>query len=264
VGSFVESYRKRRYFIGDVPVDPLSRDEILDLVENAVSCEERVNLLHMNLHGLYCAQNSKKMMDLVCNEKSIIHVDGMPIVWIGKLFGKRVKRTDRNTHIDLVPDILRLFAARGWSVGFVGSRRVHIEENRRALESICSEGTYVVEPGYFNSSDPEDVEVQQILENINASGCKIVLVGLGMPRQEEWIDLVRGKIQSPVVMPVGGFLDYFAGRTAKPPRFLGGLGLEWLYRLVTDPRRLAFRYLIEPIWILRTLAKSSDGDPPAR
>lgn len=246
----MSAWRNSRFKVLSTPIDPLLESEILDLLSHSVENDIRINLCHANLHGLYCAEQSSDMSSLFLKDETFIHIDGTPIVWLANLAGRKISMNARNTHIDLLPQIIKMFAEKGWPMGFIGSRPEHVDDNYHALQSIESKGIYAVDHGYFGDAYGGKSEETRIIDKLNASDCKIVFVGMGMPKQEEWILANRQRLNSNIVMPVGGFIDYFAGRTQTPPRVLGRLGLEGLYRLVKDPARLWRRYLIEPIALL--------------
>ena len=97
-----------------------------------------------------------------------------------------------------------------------------------------------------------DHEEQELIEEINRCGVGIVLVGLGVPRQEKWISRVRREIQAPIVMGVGGLFDYYSGRIARAPKLFRAVGCEWLWRLMLEPRRLFKRYVLgNPEFLVR-------------
>jgi N-acetylglucosaminyldiphosphoundecaprenol N-acetyl-beta-D-mannosaminyltransferase len=102
--------------------------------------------------------------------------------------------------------------------------------------------------GYFDRS-PGSIENEAVLAQINAYQPHILLVGMGMPLQEHWLIDMFDRIDANVLMNVGAIMDYFAGEIPTPPRWMGRVGLEWLYRLGSEPRRLWQRYLVEP-WLL--------------
>lgn len=103
--------------------------------------------------------------------------------------------------------------------------------------------------GYFDLSSVE--ANQQIIAEINAWQTDLLLVGMGMPRQEHWVLDHRSELQAWCILPVGAALDYVAGAIPTPPRFMSRIGLEWLARLVAEPRRLWRRYLLEPLALVR-------------
>ena len=244
-------FKYNRFDLLGIPADPLETEEIIRALNYAVAHDAQITLCNINLHGLYCAQKSDHMAKLLKRDDSLVHIDGMPIVWLGRLKGRLLSSKTRNTHIDLVPVIIKHFAARGWPIGFICSAPEFRDDNVEALKSIDTGGSYCVEHGHLSSDVNRFEETERIIKRMNQAGCKIVFVGMGMPLQEEWILQNRHLLTCTVVMPVGGFIDYFAGRTATPPRVLGKLGLEGVYRFLRDPRRLAFRYIVEPLLLLK-------------
>jgi N-acetylglucosaminyldiphosphoundecaprenol N-acetyl-beta-D-mannosaminyltransferase len=102
--------------------------------------------------------------------------------------------------------------------------------------------------GFFDMAEGS-TQNGAVIGAINAAACDVLLVGMGMPRQEHWIAANRSAINAKVILATGGFMDYFAGEIPTPPRLLARVGLEWLFRLRDEPRRLWKRYLVEP-WLL--------------
>ncbi|MEN9518006.1 MAG: hypothetical protein RLZZ381_594, partial [Cyanobacteriota bacterium] len=103
--------------------------------------------------------------------------------------------------------------------------------------------------GYFSSGSQN----QLIIDQINSYQPNILMVGMGMPRQEEWILANIDQLKTNIVLPSGACIDYIAQEVATPPRWMGQVGLEWLYRLATEPKRLWRRYLVEPWFIAKLL-----------
>jgi N-acetylglucosaminyldiphosphoundecaprenol N-acetyl-beta-D-mannosaminyltransferase len=104
------------------------------------------------------------------------------------------------------------------------------------------------EHGYIDDGD-RSATTQSVITAIAEFNPHLLFVGMGMPRQELWIARNRKRLATNVILPCGAAIDYVAGVVPTPPRWLGALGAEWLFRLATEPRRLAYRYLIEP-WAL--------------
>ena len=248
----------RRVWLAGLPLDLLGEADILRLFGSAVAADDRVVLANLNLHGLYAALTTPEMSALLKAPDSLVHIDGMPIVWMARLSGAKLPERARNAHIDLIPKMLANCAAAGWRVAIVGSDAEGARENEDALARLAPGLQIKAFDGYFDMNDSRPGSRQsEIIAAIRAFRPALLLVGMGMPRQERWIAAVRDQLDVPVIMPVGGFADYFAGRTRTAPRFLGPLGLEWLYRLFHDPRRLAFRYLVEPILLLGLLVRET-------
>ena len=248
--DWLKPWRSRRYHLMGVPVDPLRQEEIERLFCESVKQQRRVILANVNLHALYCADQSAGMRTLLAGSETIVQIDGMPIVWLGRTKGADVGADCRLTHIDLLPPLLRLCAAHGWHVAFVGGAPAKEGEKAEALCRIATGLQVLCIPGYKN----EGAEAE-IIASLNKFQPQLLLIGMGMPRQEAWIATNANKLNATFIMPVGGFIDYFTGRTSKPPRLLGRFGLEWAWRLAQEPKRLAFRYLVEPILLIKAFMR---------
>jgi N-acetylglucosaminyldiphosphoundecaprenol N-acetyl-beta-D-mannosaminyltransferase len=103
--------------------------------------------------------------------------------------------------------------------------------------------------GYFDAA-AQSPETEAVIARIQAFRPHILLVGMGMPRQEIWLAKTYDRLPACAMFPIGGAFDYEAGVQRASPRWIGQLGLEWLFRLCADPRRLFRRYCIEPAFLL--------------
>jgi N-acetylglucosaminyldiphosphoundecaprenol N-acetyl-beta-D-mannosaminyltransferase len=177
-----------------------------------------------------------------------IYIDGMPLVWLGRLLGHPLSRKHRPTCIEYMRPVLAEAAQRGWRVFYLGSRPEVVERGLDIFEGEIPGLNMATAHGYFDAR-PHSEENRKVLERIAAYQPNILMVGMGMPRQEHWILENIDLIQANVIINVGACLDFLVGAKYTPPRWLGQIGLEWVYRLVTEPRRLWRRYLLEPWFI---------------
>jgi N-acetylglucosaminyldiphosphoundecaprenol N-acetyl-beta-D-mannosaminyltransferase len=135
----------------------------------------------------------------------------------------------------------------GWKFSFVGATpevlNAGLEVLRARYPGLAIDGHH----GYFDldATDP-DSDNEKLVAWLNETAPDVVIVGMGMPRQEEWICRVLDRVPIAVFLPAGGYLDYQVGVQRRAPRWLGQIGLEWAYRLIHSPRRLGHRYLVEP------------------
>jgi N-acetylglucosaminyldiphosphoundecaprenol N-acetyl-beta-D-mannosaminyltransferase len=182
-----------------------------------------------------------------------IHIDGMPLVALGRLYGYNLERDQRVTYADWTHPLIELAAAEGWRVFYLGSPKGVAEKGAEALRKLYPRLQIAVSDGYFDARQGS-AENEAIVERINSYKPDILMVGMGMPRQELWIHENFAHLDTHVILPSGAAIDYIAGAVPTPPRWAGTLGLEWAFRLVTEPRRLFGRYLIEPWYILMLLA----------
>lgn len=220
-------------------------NEFLDCVQFAQQQNGSPTVIgNHNLHSLYL-QLRDQGMQMFYERADFTIVDGMSLVLIGRLFGHRIPPPCRITCLDYFSPLMNLAAAKGWSVFFLGGAPGVVEQGWAGRTLSTSAVKFCHRHGYFDVAK-DSRENREVVAQIRREAPDLLLVGMGMPRQEHWIlNNIEG-LNARVVIPVGGLFDYGSGGTSTPPRWLGRLGLEWLFRLVQEPRRLAGRYLVEP------------------
>jgi N-acetylglucosaminyldiphosphoundecaprenol N-acetyl-beta-D-mannosaminyltransferase len=155
----------------------------------------------------------------------------------------------RVTYVDWLDPIMAEAARRGWRVFYLGSRPRVAERGAAILRERFSGLQIATAHGYFGVY-PGDRENETVLEAINAYQPNLLMVGMGMPRQEHWVVDNLGQFHANVVLNAGATMAYVVGVIPTPPRWSGRLGLEWLFRLAAEPKRLWSRYLIEFWFVL--------------
>ncbi|MBX3281793.1 MAG: WecB/TagA/CpsF family glycosyltransferase [Acidobacteria bacterium] len=191
--------------------------------------------VHMVMEAFDSAEYAEKV-----NAADIIVPDGMPLVWMQKIEGRRDANRVRAN--DLMIGLCRYAEENGLSVGFYGAKEEVIEAIKARAERDFPDLTiaYAYSPPFRPLSDAEDVE---ITADIASKAPDFLFVGLGCPKQERWMNAHRDHLKA-VTLGVGASFDFFAGNVAECPPWIGRLGLEWLFRLTQEPRRLWKRYLI--------------------
>jgi exopolysaccharide biosynthesis WecB/TagA/CpsF family protein len=191
-------------------------------------------------HGLTEAARDDELGRLV-NLIELVTPDGQPVRWaMNILHGTAL--SERVYGPDLVAAVCTAAAAERMSIYLYGSTA---ETCRRVAEELPQRypGLQIagVQPDRFRdaTTDEDAEDVQRIC----ASGADIILVGRGCPRQERWVALHRGVLPAPM-LAVGAAFDYIAGNITRPPEWMQRVGLEWLFRLYQEPRRLFRRYLV--------------------
>jgi len=175
----------------------------------------------------------------IINKAGIVTPDGIPIVLMLRILGlKGQKRVYGPT---LMKHICEASARVGVSVGFYGST----PEPLKTLVHNLTDCIPNLKVGYtysppFSSLTPEEDET--IVKDINAYKIKILFVGLGCPKQEQWMFAHRNRVKA-VMLGVGAGFDFYAGTVKQAPKWMMRIGLEWLFRLCTEPKRLWRRYL---------------------
>jgi N-acetylglucosaminyldiphosphoundecaprenol N-acetyl-beta-D-mannosaminyltransferase len=148
---------------------------------------------------------------------------------------------------------MELAASKGWRVFHLGSSKTTAETGAAKLRELYPALQIEVSGGYFDANHGS-AENEALIERINAYAPDLLTVGMGMPRQEFWTQENSARLNAPVILSsIGAAFDYIAGAVPTPPRWAGQLGLEWLFRVAHDPRRLFTRYFIEPWYVLLLL-----------
>jgi N-acetylglucosaminyldiphosphoundecaprenol N-acetyl-beta-D-mannosaminyltransferase len=236
-----------------VRVDALSIVDLERLIAQAVADARQIVIGHHNLHSVRLVADDARMRAFY-EQAEWVHVDGMGIVAMARLLGLPLRPADRVTYVDLVTPLLQAAQGHGWRVAFLGWRPEVVERARTVLSARYPALEQFYHHGYFDPS-PGGAEDARVVATINAFAPDLLLVGMGMPRQEHWILEHRPLLKAPAILPAGACLDYVAGAVPTPPRVLGRTGLEWLYRLLCEPRRLWRRYLVEPWFVALLLAR---------
>jgi N-acetylglucosaminyldiphosphoundecaprenol N-acetyl-beta-D-mannosaminyltransferase len=175
----------------------------------------------------------------IMNTADLVTPDGMPLVWGLRLLGMRA--ATRVYGPDLTPCLLEAAARERIPVGFYGATDAVLEKLLSAVRSRYPSlrVAYAWAPPFRALSPEEDLAATAL---INDSGTRILFVGLSTPKQERWMAAHRGQVEA-VMLGVGAAFDFLAGTKRQAPRWMMRAGLEWLFRLASEPRRLALRYL---------------------
>jgi N-acetylglucosaminyldiphosphoundecaprenol N-acetyl-beta-D-mannosaminyltransferase len=190
-----------------------------------------------NVHTIMEAYDDASFRALV-NRSDLVTPDGMPLVWMLRLMGHRLE--DRVYGPTLTLWVLEAAARRGVPVGFFGGA----PDVLKALVHKMGQRFPGLKIAYRHSPPFRDFtreEDEQVARDINASGARILFVGLGCPKQERWMAAQRGRVGA-VMLGVGAAFDFHAGTLRHAPRWMQDRGLEWLFRLNVEPRRLWGRY----------------------
>jgi N-acetylglucosaminyldiphosphoundecaprenol N-acetyl-beta-D-mannosaminyltransferase len=238
-------------FLG-VTLQPRSMPEMNKLVERGIRERQRWIIANHNLHSVYLFHRYPRLREFY-SDVNWTYLDGMPLVALGRLYGYPLQRKQRVTHADWMGPLMELAAGRGWRVFNLGSPRQVAEKGAAQLRKLYPALQIEVSDGYFDARRDSD-ENEALVARINAYRPDLLMVGMGMPRQEFWTQENFARLKAHVILSSNGAaFEYVAGAVPTPPRWAGRMGLEWIFRLVNEPRRLFARYLIEPWYILLLL-----------
>lgn len=189
------------------------------------------------------------------NAAAMVTTDGMPLVWVCRQAGHVAERVYGP---DLMLALCAESVARGWRHYLYGATDEVLERLSANLTArfpgLCIAGAFA--PPFRPLDEAED---REIVERINAARPDIVWVGLGTPKQERWMAEHLGRVSAPVMISVGAAFDFHAGVKRQAPAWMQRHGLEWLFRLCSEPRRLAHRYFVGNTTFLWLLALQKLG-----
>jgi N-acetylglucosaminyldiphosphoundecaprenol N-acetyl-beta-D-mannosaminyltransferase len=233
----------RARFLG-IETDVVTKQELIDFVLQAIDEDRRVVIGNHNLHSIYLFHRHSRFREFYAIADRIF-VDGMGAIALGRLYGARVGRRHRITFLDFEADLFSALGERGSRVYCLGARPGVPEKALAVFRARYPGLTISAHDGYFDVAAGSS-ENEAILAEIAGIRPHVLMVGMGMPRQEQWIAENYTRLQANVTMSLGGFMDFYGGGISVPPRWLGPVGLEWAYLFLVAPRRGARRYLLEP------------------
>jgi N-acetylglucosaminyldiphosphoundecaprenol N-acetyl-beta-D-mannosaminyltransferase len=226
-------------------VDAMDAADLLDFVAARATAGTGALVANHNLHSLRLIARDPAMRTLY-HQADRIQIDSTPLIGWGRLMGLPLSRAHRLTYLDWRDAFWARAARNGWRVYHLGCAP---GVGARGLDAVRLRHPGLQATGRDGFFDVGGAENAAVLADISAYAPHILMVGMGMPRQERWILANRDRLPPCVILPIGGALAYEAGAVATPPRWTGRLGVEWLWRFATEPGRLFHRYFVEP-WAL--------------
>jgi N-acetylglucosaminyldiphosphoundecaprenol N-acetyl-beta-D-mannosaminyltransferase len=224
----------------DIPLDPVTLEETLALVERYVAANEPHQIVTLNIDLVKIAQDDERFRSIVHNAELSI-ADGKPLLWAARWTGQRLPT--RITGTDLVLGAAQLAATRGETIFFLG-----------AAEGVATKAASVIQATYPNLaiscySPPmrafSDEDNRHIIDMIRTSGAKYLFVALGSPRGQTWIQEHSHELGVPVCAEIGGVFNFLAGTVKRAPGWMQRCGMEWFYRVTQEPARLWRRYFLQ-------------------
>jgi len=227
----------------------ISAGAIVAEIERACIENRKIVVANYNVHIFNLSMQLPWFYEFL-QTADIAHCDGAGILkairWVS---GIALPRHYRVSYSTLMPLLLEQCNKQAFSLFLLGSEQ---ETLQQALEQLGRDYPRIRLAGHHGYFSLDDFECNEaIVEQINLVKPNILLVGMGNPRQEAWIQKNRHRLNVNVMMPGGAVIDRLAGVVPDCPRFVSNLGLEWMYRLFREPRRLAIRYLLgNPAFVL--------------
>jgi N-acetylglucosaminyldiphosphoundecaprenol N-acetyl-beta-D-mannosaminyltransferase len=231
----MQVYAMRVTFL-ETPIDVLTLQETTEMAAEAMRSGQRLRHVAMNVAKLV-KMRSDPVLKRDVLKSDIIGIDGAGIVLGARLQGFSVP--ERVAGIDLMESVLRVCAEKGFRPYFLGARQEVVEkaavEARLRYPGLEFAG---LRNGYFKPEDESG-----IVAAVNESGADCLLIGMPTPRKERFLAAYAEALRPAFLMGVGGSFDVLAGEVPRAPDSMQKVGLEWLHRLMQEPRRMAWRYL---------------------
>lgn len=255
----------KKYYLSELPnlrVELLGRKitlmtakAITDEIHKACTEEKKITIASYNVHSFNLSMQLPWFYEFQ-QSANINRCDGFGILKGLRWMGMNVPLQYRVSGTTLVPKLLEYGNQHGLSFFFLGAKPQYLQAAIEAVGEKYPQLRIAGHDGYFDKQD--DQQNRMIVEQINQFKPSILLVGMGVPIQEQWIQQHSDELKVNVIMPCGAVIDRLAGVVKNSPTWISNIGLEWLYRLVREPRRLGGRYLIgNPAFLLHiALAKS--------
>ncbi|MEE9416875.1 MAG: WecB/TagA/CpsF family glycosyltransferase [Acidimicrobiales bacterium] len=222
---------------------------LFGLIDGSIRSGERRVIASQNIHGVHTHLVDPAFRLLHDSPETMVHIDGTPLVWLSKLKGDQVSYQHRTGCIDWVPELFSLASQRAWRVFHLGTTPETLANGLEQIRATHPDLLIEGRNGFFDI-DPASQENREVVEKINAADPDILLVGLGMGRQEQWILQNKERLNVPVIITTGALIKLLAGELNMAPRWLGPLGLEWVFRLFDNFGETSRRYLLEPFQII--------------
>lgn len=258
-GAAAEAIRRQGLVIG-VPIDAVGWDAARQRLMGWARQHSSRYVCICNVHSVVTARQDAAYLKVV-READMATPDGAPVAWSLRRAG--FEGQPRVNGPDLMWKLCADAEREGLAVGFHGSAPQTLDLLRAALAKDFPKLRigYCVSPPFRQLSEAED---KVVCDQINASGVGLLFVGLGCPKQEHWMAAHRGRVNA-VMLGVGAAFDYHAGTISRAPEWMRSMGLEWLHRLCSEPRRLWRRYLVtNSLFIWHTAVQTFRGGSPAK
>ena len=233
-------------------IDNLTMQEALQSIDQLIQESKGAYVVTPNVDHIVQLETNKELQ-AVYDNASLILTDGKPLLWIANWYGTPIK--EKISGSDLFPLLCKLAAEKGYKMFFLGAAEGVAEKAAKNLmnrfNGLQIVGTYSPPIGF----EKDSVEMDKIKSMIKTVKPDILIVGLGCPKQEKFMYHYCKELEVPISFGLGASFDFEAGNIKRAPRWMSNHGLEWLFRITQDPKRMAKRYLVDDRKILKLAFK---------
>lgn len=229
-------------------IDNLTMDETLEEVDKLIKENKCSYVVTPNVDHIVQLEKDEELQKVYQNA-SLILTDGKPLIWISKLYKTPIK--EKISGSDLFPRVCHLASIKNYTMYLLGAAEGVADKAAKNLmnkyKGLKIVGTYSPPFGF----EKDEAEMNKIKKQIQDVHPDILVVGLGCPKQEKFMYNYCKELGVPISFGLGASIDFEAGNIKRAPRWMSDHGLEWLYRITQDPRRLTKRYLVDDTKIFR-------------
>ncbi|BAY61496.1 WecB/TagA/CpsF family glycosyl transferase [Calothrix brevissima NIES-22] len=222
-------------------ITPITVTGIIDAIHNACKLKQKITVANYNVHAFNLSMQLPWFYEFI-QSSEIVHCDGSGILKALSYMGLDLPLEYRVSYTKLMPELLKFCHQQELSIFLLGSKPQYLDKAINNLAEKYPNIKVAGHDGYFSIDDPEINE--GIINSINQLKPNILLMGMGMPLQENWVARYRDRLDVNAILLGGAVIDRLAGVVSDCPDFLAKNHLEWLYRLIREPKRLAARYLL--------------------
>jgi N-acetylglucosaminyldiphosphoundecaprenol N-acetyl-beta-D-mannosaminyltransferase len=236
----------------EIPIDLAHPSDLLRTISDWAAEGRARRVMYVNAHVVNQSRTTPGLAEAL-RRADLVYCDGYGVRLAARVLGHPVPH--RMTGADWIWGLARLCEVSGQGLYLLGSEPPLAREAAARLRRFCPSLDVVgAHHGFFELGSDHN---ERVIEHINAHGPRIVLVGMGTPKQELWVDRYADRLGGAVVWTVGALFDYVSGRTPRAPHWLADNGLEWIFRLAIEPQRMWRRYLLgNPVFIKRVLSEA--------
>jgi N-acetylglucosaminyldiphosphoundecaprenol N-acetyl-beta-D-mannosaminyltransferase len=236
----------------EIQIDLAEPPDLLQTISRWAADGRTRRVMYVNAHVVNQSRTTAGVGQAL-RRADLVYCDGYGVRLAARVLNRPMPH--RMTGADWIWGLAQLCESRGQPVYLLGSEpplaREAATRLRRDFPDLNVVGAH---HGFFELGSAEN---ERVIEHVNAHQPRIVLVGMGTPKQELWVDRYADRLNGSIVWTVGALFDYLSGRTPRAPQWLADNGLEWIFRLAIDPRRMWRRYLLgNPIFIKRVLSEA--------
>ena len=227
---------KRRVRICGIPVDALTMEQTLALIDKAIQDKSPVHHVVVNAAKMVNAQKDEELKKSIV-DCDIINADGKSIVWASKFLNCALP--ERVAGIDLMHNLVDMAAIKGYKIFLLGAEQEVLE---KVVELYRTKYGDQLIAGYRNGYFKKEEE-PELAKQIETSRADMLFVAVTSPKKEIFLNTYKHLLNVPFIMGVGGSFDVIAGKTKRAPLWMQNLGMEWFYRVLQEPKRMWKRYL---------------------